>query len=363
MTIHYTIIEDPEKTCPEWDHFVLNHPCGHRMQTSIWAETKAQTGWKIHCLTASNENGALLGGAQLYERQLPIIGSLVCLPKGPLASPQKPELVPELIAKTKQWAKETHRFCLLVQPADNCHDLCRHLLNERFVKLADENIIPPGTIIIDLSEDTETLFHNLKRAKRRNVCRAKEEGIIVKEGGIEDLDAFYTLYQNTSCYLDFDPIEKSRVEELWNTLAPHGYMRLFMSTYAGQPLSAMLVLCFGCTFTCWRFGWSKEYSEKRPNDALYWESILWAKEHGFRYFDFGEIELDAARKICGEETVPIEYHYSSVYFKLGFGGKPVLNPETYLYFTVNFFRWLFVNILYPLINLPLTQKMIMSMAG
>jgi len=96
---------------------------------------------------------------------------------------------------------------------------------------------------------------------------------------------------------------------------------------------------------------------------LHWQALLWAKENGYRYFDFGEIELDAARKICETGTLPEEYRYSSISFKLGFGGKAVLYPETYLYFTNPLMRWIFRNVSEKMIGLPPVQKMLSVMSG
>jgi lipid II:glycine glycyltransferase (peptidoglycan interpeptide bridge formation enzyme) len=349
------ITESADNDCSEWDHFVLNNPQGHRMQTSLWAATKSLTGWTTHYLTARQE-GVLIGGAQLYERRYPLVGSLVCLPKGPLCDSSHPELLSTLVTRSRQWAQSHHKFCLLVQPPDKSPFLVEQLLTEKFFKLGDENIVPPGTITVDLQPDADTLFQNLTYAKRKNIRRSQRSGIQVKEGSTQDLDTFYTLYQNTSGYLHFDPVSKERFEGIWRILAPDGYMRLFISHFEEQPLSAMLLLCFGDTATAWRFGWSKEHADKRPNDALYWHTILWAKERGFHYYDFGEIELDAARKLCQDQCIPDEYRDSSVGFKMSFGGKPALNPETYVYFTNAIIRWLYAVFFCKLLDWPLVQN-------
>ena len=168
---------------------------------------------------------------------------------------------------------------------------------------------------------------------------------------------------NTSCYLGFEPDTKERFENIWNNLSPEGHIKLFISTFEDQPLSALLLLCFGDTATCYRFGWSREHAQKRPNDALYWHAILWAKNNGYHYFDFGEIELDAARKLCQTEKIPEEYLHSSVSFKMDFGGRPVLYPETYILFSKPIMRWLYDTFVCKLIDLPPVQKITSAIAG
>lgn len=363
MATQYSIAPCTDIDCCEWNDFVLNHPQGHRMQTSFWAQTKALTGWDIHYLSA-RQNGDLVGAAQLYERHLPILGSVICLPKGPLCADCGSDLLPELEYQARQWVKENHKLCLLIQPANQGQELVQHLLSEKYAKLPDENIVPPSTIIIDLEPDVETLYRNLSKAKHRNLRRAERSGIEIKvDRSRENLDEFYKLYLNTSCYLKFEPDSKGRFENIWNCLSPDGHIVFFTSYFEDQPLSSIMALAFGESIATYRFGWSKEHANKRPNDALHWQAILWAKENGYRYFDFGEIELDAARKICETGCIPEEYHHSSVSFKLEFGGQTVLYPETYVYFNNPILRWLYRAMVTKIIAFSPVQKILSAISG
>ena len=363
METQYTITPCTEIDYCEWNDFVLNHPQGHRMQTSYWAQTKALTGWDIHYLCA-RQNGNLVGGAQLYERHLPIVGSVICLPKGPICADCGADLLPELECKAREWAKTHHTLCLLIQPASQGEQLIQHLLTERYAKLHNENIVPPGTIIIDLQPDQDTLFKNLSRAKQRNIKRARKSGIKINiSAEREYLDIFYSLYLKTSDYLEFDAAPKKRFENIWECLAPEGHIVFFTSYYEDQPLSSIIALSFGDSVVSYRFGWSKEHPEKRPNDAIFWEAILWAKQNGYRYFDFGEIELDAARKLNETGILPEEYIHTSVFFKLGFGGNTVLYPETYVHFTNPIVQRLFIVVIDKFGDFPPVKKILSAVAG
>ena len=63
-----------------------------------------------------------------------------------------------------------------------------------------------------------------------------------------------------------------------------------------------------------------------------WNAILWAKSHGYRFFDLGGLTYSTGLKIIQEgktvsqETEPVDH------FKLGFGGDVVITTKSYMRF-------------------------------
>lgn len=60
----------------------------------------------------------------------------------------------------------------------------------------------------------------------------------------------------------------------------------------------------------WYAGSNAEYFNKRPNDFLMWNVLLWSKEKGYKLFDFGG---------AGKPNIP----YGVREYKLKYGGQKI----------------------------------------
>jgi lipid II:glycine glycyltransferase (peptidoglycan interpeptide bridge formation enzyme) len=88
-----------------------------------------------------------------------------------------------------------------------------------------------------------------------------------------------------------------------------------------------------------RGAWSGQHGSRRPNEALHWAAIQWAKRQGFRYYDFDGIQARTAKRIVKGEPLPDSMLQSVTRFKLGFGGRVVLLPGSYSYICHPLLRW------------------------
>ncbi|HEV7219994.1 MAG TPA: hypothetical protein VGN39_14065, partial [Terriglobales bacterium] len=62
---------------------------------------------------------------------------------------------------------------------------------------------------------------------------------------------------------------------------------------------------------------------------LYWEAIRWSKRNGYRIFDFVDIGYDLAVSLTKGESPGGASMDGMSFFKVGFGGKPILLPQPY----------------------------------
>jgi hypothetical protein len=92
-------------------------------------------------------------------------------------------------------------------------------------------------------------------------------------------------------------------------------------------LSAALLIAFGDRVLYKIGGWrGVEGSPPGANELVHWTGISWARTAGYRYYDFEGIPLDVARAaLAGNRAV----RHGVAFFKLGFGGEPVIYPGTY----------------------------------
>jgi hypothetical protein len=114
---------------------------------------------------------------------------------------------------------------------------------------------------------------------------------------------------------------------------------LLIAEKDGRPVSAALRLAFGDTVVCKKRGWSGEFGNLRPNEALEWAAILWAKDAGYRYYDFEGIPRSTAEAVLRGDGLPDENLQSPASYKLGYGGEVRLLPDTLAYFSNPLVRW------------------------
>jgi hypothetical protein len=158
--------------------------------------------------------------------------------------------------------------------------------------------------------------------------------VTVREGAGPDIETFRQLMwalckrRGTSP----TPPQKDFFEHLWRVFLPSGFVRLFIAELEGRVISAALTFPFGDTVRVWKIGWAGDHAKSFPNEMLYWEIIRWSKHNDYRFFDFVQIENSLARTL--QQGAPVDWTSvgGTSFFKIGFGGSPVLLPEPYYRF-------------------------------
>ena len=110
--------------------------------------------------------------------------------------------------------------------------------------------------------------------------------------------------------------------------APAASVRVELDAHHDDALSAALVIAFGDT-VLYKIGARGGARDSAPgaNELVHWTAIRWAHSAGYRYYDLEGIPVELARAmLAGGRATPAD---GVAYFKLGFGGKPVMYPGTY----------------------------------
>lgn len=169
----------------------------------------------------------------------------------------------------------------------------------------------------DLRDKTpEMLLKSMNQQWRRNVKRADKEGVVVRQGGVEDLPIFHELYVETGERDEFTPRPANYFTTMWKALnsGPDPVLRLWISEHEGEPLSAALTV--DVDRTCW-YTYGASTSRKREVQAptaMQWTSMRAALGRGMWTYDFRGIAdtLDENERLSG-----------LLRFKLGAGGHVV----------------------------------------
>ncbi len=307
-----------------WDEFVTSLPNGHHVQTSLWGQVKATTGWQAVRIKVLDQE-KIIGGVQVLFRRIPLFGGYGYVTKGPLLKSSDPTLLELVLSEVGKLIKKVHWQYITIQPPNDGQSLEPQLLKAGF-KPSRVELAPTASILIDLTVESPEILAQMKRQTRQNIARSEREGMTVREGTRDDLHTLYELNTSTSRRQDFIPFPETYFYKMWDVFEQCGYIKLLLSEYGGESISALLLIPFGNTVIAKVLGWSGLFPERRPNEAVFWAAIQWSKAHGYRYFDLEGLDPDGARTVLDGQPLPEPLKKKPDFFKYGFGGKVTLYP-------------------------------------
>jgi lipid II:glycine glycyltransferase (peptidoglycan interpeptide bridge formation enzyme) len=353
LNVGYQVRISHDTEDPDWDAFLAHTPGGHHVQTSLWAQVKALLGWRaVRVVVTQGER--IVAGAQMLMRPLSLLGSVGYIPKGPLFASGDPLVARLVVDELEQVAKAHRSQYLVVQPPCEVEALGDRLLCKGF-EPSSTQVAPVATVAINLAKDLDDILGQMKAGTRRNIRLGQRKGITMREGTVGDLPAFHRLLVATGQRQGFSPYPEEYFAEMWRVLGPRGHVRLFLAEYAGEAVSALLLIPFGDTVIYKKGAWSGRHGNRRPNEALHWMAIKWAKAQGYHYYDFEGIDPEAAGAIAHGEPLPDSLTQTVTRFKLGFGGQVFLYPGPYDYVCNPVLRWAHATLYRKIANWPIIE--------
>jgi lipid II:glycine glycyltransferase (peptidoglycan interpeptide bridge formation enzyme) len=337
MTFPVKVFESEKEHDPDWDSFLANVPSGHHVQTSLWGQAKSILGYRAKRIIICENEQIVAGGQLLIKRLAPFL-SVGFMPKGPLYLDKRPQLAAIMLEEIKRVAQTNHIQLLALQPPYEDSELVK-IFHKKGLLPSWLELASSATILIDLSLGPDEILAHMKRQSRQNIRRSEREGMVCREGDEKDLTTFYRFHVETSKRQGFTPYPERYYWTMWQIFSPGGHVKLMISEFNKEAVSALLLIAFNDTVVAKILGWSGHHPECRPNDAVFWASILWAKSHGYRYFDLEGIDRGCATKVLQGLPLNDEMKDSYTFFKLGYGGQITLFPQAYDFLYNPFMRW------------------------
>ena len=202
----------------------------------------------------------------------------------------------------------------------------------RFALFSEELLPYPGetevrlqNAVRDLTPTEEAMWMDVKPKVRKNVKRARAEGLTVElDPKGARLDEFLAIYRRTMDRRgagEYHRFPDKFFERITHELpGQHRFIHAFLG---GRMVSTELILRSATRAYSFLGGTDERAFPKRPNDLLRWESLLWAKEEGLRHFVLGgglEMEDGILRhKLAFAPTGKMPFHV----------GQRVLRPDVY----------------------------------
>lgn len=320
----------------QWDLFVQSNPSGFHEQTSGWAAAKLHEGWKPLRIIFWQDQ-YIRGGFQILIKNKRFAGAVGFLNKGPLLDSDDDNLKKLVISELKKTSRRFNLKVLIISPPGGGHqDIFRFNGNE----FPDNKVftIIDSTLEIDLRKSSDDLLMDLRKTLRNSVRRL--EGLNLRRGINSELSCFYDLMLETCSRQGVSPNPSSLeiLETLWENFSRDDMIRLYFIEREGEVIAGAIILLIRDRFIIWKIGWNGKYTKSNPNVALFWFTIMLAKEEGFQVFDFASVDLKTAEQIRDQKKIPEEIIRTPTFFKLGFGGEIVKLPGSFIYFPNALFR-------------------------
>ena len=323
-----------------WDDFLATNPTGQYQQSSMWARAKSCDGWRPLRVILTVE-GQIAGGFQILFRPTRF-GPIGYVSKGPVLSGEGNAALDFLMDLVVSLAKNNHLKALILQPPDEStigdavlaryHFLPNHLMT-----------VISATLIINTAGSLDEIMGGLRRTTRVELKQSEKRGMKMREGDERDLPTFFRLMTATCRRQQTDPspATESALREIWQAFHPSGCIRMAFAEYDNKPVAAAICLCFGDRVTFWKKGWSGAHRERHPNQMVMFDAIRWAHNRGCRQFDCAAMHHDTAVSLLNGEALSVTQKSARDFFLLGYGGTPVLLPESQIYFSSPGLRFLY----------------------
>ncbi len=330
-----------------WDGFIERAPHGSHLQTEGWGRVQEARGWRALGVAVSSAS-ELVSQSMVVMRPIRGFGKVAYVAGGPLvATPERAAHQASIEALIGLARKQKVRLLVVGAPPGE-PDTVEALQGAGFGP-THITITLPATVKVDLEPDEDDLLSGMKSKMRYNIRKAMRSGATVRQGTSADVPSLHRLVSATASRQGFVVPPLAHLQAMHDVLAERGHARLFLAEVEGVPVAGILTVTWGDTVVYKRGGWSGDASEHRPNELLHWTAIRWAKNNGYRWYDFDGIDPTVAEAVMRGEPIPPSNTESVSRFKLGFGGTPVLLPEP-LSFVPNAVFRLGYNHLFPRIG-------------
>ncbi|HEY2207629.1 MAG TPA: peptidoglycan bridge formation glycyltransferase FemA/FemB family protein [Pseudonocardia sp.] len=309
-----------------WSLLVARAEGGDVAQLPGWATLRAGAGFTARYVLV-HAGTELLGGAQLLERRLPLLGRVGYLPYGPvLASrlgtlPALHAAVSDALCGALDTLARGHLRALFVQPPTGGDSVTQGLL-ERGFRPSDAGAAPGASLRLDLRKDVAELRSGLSKRLRTWTNRWAARGVTVRQGTDADLPLLADLIGRSGEHQGFSGASEPYLRTMLAELADPevGQAVFFVGEQDGEPVAASLFTRCAGTLTLRFAGMDRERANRcNVPAAVHWHAIGYAREAGLRWYDFGGISSETAHALAAgggrDEVRGVDR------FKAGFGGE------------------------------------------
>lgn len=288
-----------------WDAFVLRHPQGLAYQLYAWKMAVEQAYGFRGLYLLAEEEGAVCGVLPLIHLKLPLLGGgrFVSLPYcdagGVLAN--DPTIGNALVASAEALTREKHAKGLELRQSGPLNGVSLRYHAKAAGKVR---------MVLDLRGDASQLLSSLKAKLRSQVKKPLRDGLSVRLGGAELVDAFYQIFAENMRDLGSPVHSKAWIRAVVAHFGERARIGV-VYTPEGLPVAAgVLLLHPGTASVPWASS-LRRFNPLNPNVLLYWNFLAFAADGGIARFDFGRSTPGEGtyrfKEQWGAEPIPLHW--------------------------------------------------------
>jgi lipid II:glycine glycyltransferase (peptidoglycan interpeptide bridge formation enzyme) len=262
-----------------WNEHILTNPDGGNiLQSAEMAAQKTLSGWRPrHVMTGSV-------ALTVLEKNVLGIGRLWYIIKGPGVTSARE--LDAFLSELKKFADKQGVFAIKIEPeviktGETVID---------FMKLGLMKVAPvqpnTSTVLIDISDDLDTVMARLNQKGRHAIRRAERDGVTVEavESSDENCKKMFDLYTITA-EGQFSVRPYNYYKTFWQRFAGAGMGQMFFAYADGQLIATAYAMVFGKKSTYKDGASVRERPVYGASHLLQWRIIEWAKSRGSQLHD------------------------------------------------------------------------------
>jgi len=167
---------------------------------------------------------------------------------------------------------------------------------------------------LNLLSDEDHLFASFSDSTRRNIRKANQSSVTLGiRTSMDSMKIFYRLHALTRKYHGLPPQPFIFFQKIYEYIILKQMGFVATASINNKVIAASVFFIFG-EKAIFKYGASdRKYLQFRPNNLLFWETIKWLKQNGYKDLSFGrtDIENQGLRKFklaFGTEEETINYY-------------------------------------------------------
>lgn len=213
------------------------------------------------------------------------------------------------------FAGEKEDIPLVLEYIKNCYGYVSYIEIrqglEKFDGILSANTIatiPYRRFLLPLAS-VDTAWKGIQKHKRKAIKKAEEDGVVICEFGIDDINHFYELYLRNMRSFGSPPYGR----HFFLNFIYMGMGKIFGAFINGKLVAALAGYCYQTRIHIIIAVSDDKYLINRPNDAVHWAFIKYGCENGYTLFDFGRTREGSGqheyKEKFGAEMHPLHHYY------------------------------------------------------